>query len=965
MRTVLIAVVTTLLLQGLPARAQEAIVPVPPNLDRPVDFARDIFPILESKCLACHNEATAENDLILENVPAMLKGGASGEAVVPGKPDESLVYLLAARADEPVMPPLPNKAAAKALTPAEVGLLQKWIQEGAKGSTAPPASTTMNWQPIPETLTAVYSLALDKSARRVAAGRANRIELYDLPARELLTRLTDPALATLVREDGQPLYGSGVAHRDFVHSLAFSPDGNLLASGGYRVIKLWQRQQNVQQNQFATDAPVVAVAVSADATLAAASLENNQVRVWNLSNGQTVANLAGHSAKVNGVAFSPDAALLVTASDDKSLKVWNAASGAEVATLATPAEIKSVTFSADGKLIASGHADNQIRVWNVPQPATEEDQEAETPAEEAKKPVEPVRAITGHGGAVLALTANPAAANEIISGSQDGTVRIWNLADGKQLFSQGLGGPVESVAVSPDGSLVAGGGTNKLVRVWGRDNKQRAEIKGTPAEDAQVIALTDEQAVAKSQAALADAAFKAAEKDVTSREEAVKKAKEQKEAADKALAEAEKKRQEVEEKAKAAATELEAKPEDEGLKKKKADADTALTKATEERDKANDAVVSAERAVKLTEEALVNSKQRVEERKKQLEAAQAYQKEVDEQLAAAKKVQSEAPAPVHAIAFADDGRTLATAGDSGTIHLWHAESGQHLDTLAGHEQPVRGLAFGPAGTLISGSQASQVTVWDTRPTWKLLATLGAKADNPLDISESPIEDRVLCLDFSPDGRQIVSGGGEPSRGGELLVWDVEQRSLVREIEDAHSDSVFDVEFSRDGRFILSGAADKFVKAFDAASGEHIRSYEGHTSHVLGVAWKGDGSALATAGADNAIKIWNFETGEQQRTISSYSKQVTSIAYVGVTDNLISCGGDKSVRFHTAANGRNYRSFGGMQDFVYAATATRDESLVVAAGEDGVIRVWDGSNGRSIANFEPPATTDTTVSASGP
>ncbi|MEW4530175.1 c-type cytochrome domain-containing protein [Maioricimonas sp. JC845] len=966
MRTVLIAVVTALLLQGLPARAQEAITPVPPDLGRPVDFAKDIFPILESKCLACHNEATAENDLILENVPAMLKGGASGEALVPGKPDESLVYLLAARADEPVMPPLPNKAAAKPLTPAEVGLLQKWIEEGAKGSSAPPSTSTMNWQPLPETLTAVYSLALDDAARRVAAGRANRIELYDLPGKSLITRLTDPALATLVREDGQPLYGSGVAHRDFVHSLAFSPDGNLLASGGYRVIKLWQRQQNVQQNQLATDVPVVFATVSADATLAAASLDNNQVRVWNLSNGQAVADLAGHTAKVNGVAISPDAALLVTASDDKTLKVWDAASGAEVATLTTPAEVKSVTFSADGKLLASGHADNQIRVWNVPTaaaaPAVGND---ETKPNEEAKPVEPVRAITGHGGPVLALAANPAAANEIVSGSQDGTVRIWNLADGKQIFSQGLGGPVESVAISPDGSLIAGGGPNKLVRVWGRDNKLRAEIKGTPAEDAQVIALTDEQAVAKSQTALADAAFKAAEKDVTSREEAVKKAKEQKEAADKALAEAEKKRQDAEEKAKAAATELEAKPEDDGLKKKKSDADAALTKATEERDKAKDAVVSAERAVKLTEDALASSKQRVEERKKQLETAQAYQKEIDGQLAAAKKAQSEAPAPIHAIAFAADGKRLATAGDSGAIHLWHAESGQHLDTLTGHEQPVRSIAFGAAGTLVSAGQAKGVTVWDTRPSWKLVATLGGKADNPLDFSESPIEDRVLCLDFSPDGRQLVSGGGEPSRNGELLLWDVEQRTLARTFEDAHSDSVFDVEFSRDGTYVLSGGADKFVKVYNAASGEHVRSYEGHTSHVLGVAWKGDGSALASAGADNAIKVWNFETGEQQRTISSYSKQVTSIAYIGVGDNLVSCGGDKTVRFHTAANGRNYRNFGGMQDFVYAVAATRDESLVVAAGEDGVIRVWDGSNGKAIATFEPPATTDTTVSTSGP
>ena len=78
----------------------------------------------------------------------------------------------------------------------------------------------------------------------MAAGRANRIFIYDLAAQREVAQLTDPALLA-IQQNGAPVYGTGAAHRDFVHSLAFSPDGNLLASGDYRMVKLWERQRDV------------------------------------------------------------------------------------------------------------------------------------------------------------------------------------------------------------------------------------------------------------------------------------------------------------------------------------------------------------------------------------------------------------------------------------------------------------------------------------------------------------------------------------------------------------------------------------------------------------------------------------------------------------------------------------------------------------------------------------------------
>ncbi len=99
----------------------------------PVDFQRELLPVLQKKCLACHN-ATAGKRRSRAGIPAtILKGGNEGPSVVAGKPDESLVYLLASHQQEPVMPPEGNSANAQNMTPAELGLLKLWIEQGAKG----------------------------------------------------------------------------------------------------------------------------------------------------------------------------------------------------------------------------------------------------------------------------------------------------------------------------------------------------------------------------------------------------------------------------------------------------------------------------------------------------------------------------------------------------------------------------------------------------------------------------------------------------------------------------------------------------------------------------------------------------------------------------------------------------------------------------------------------------------------
>src|SRR5215510_3904529 len=200
-----------------------------------VDFEREILPIFRRNCLACHSATEAQSDLVLESPQSILKGGSEGPAVVAGKSVESRLILLASRQKEPFMPPPDNDVKAKPLTPQELGLIKLWIDQGAKGEVKA-ASAQIAWQPLPPGVNPIYAAAITPDGQYAAASRANQIFLYHVPSKRELGRLTDSSLL----ERGvykQP----GVADLDLVQSLKFSPDGMLLASGGFRTVKIWQK----------------------------------------------------------------------------------------------------------------------------------------------------------------------------------------------------------------------------------------------------------------------------------------------------------------------------------------------------------------------------------------------------------------------------------------------------------------------------------------------------------------------------------------------------------------------------------------------------------------------------------------------------------------------------------------------------------------------------------------------------
>ncbi|HUS36746.1 MAG TPA: c-type cytochrome domain-containing protein, partial [Verrucomicrobiae bacterium] len=312
---------------------------------KPIDFSAEIIPLFQKSCLACHNAKDAKGELVLETPTTILKGGETGPAVVPGKSAESLLLKVAAHQSKPLMPPKNNKADAKPLTPDELGLVKLWIDHGATGTVAvlPP----LRWQNLADSFKPILASAISPDGQFAACSRANQIDLYEIPTLQFAGSLADPTL--------------GAADRDVIESLAFSPDGQRLAAGAYRNVKIWKLQSPAPPKiEIPEAASARLTAVSTDAKQIALVTTNNEVRIFNTADTKLTREFPAETNQIKAIALNTTQLALVLG--QKQIQLRNLAD-TNVITFESPAEVLAIAFDPNNSLIESA-ADGIIRIWN-------------------------------------------------------------------------------------------------------------------------------------------------------------------------------------------------------------------------------------------------------------------------------------------------------------------------------------------------------------------------------------------------------------------------------------------------------------------------------------------------------------------------------------------------------------------------------------------------------------------------
>ncbi|PMB48502.1 hypothetical protein CEN39_22905 [Fischerella thermalis CCMEE 5201] len=585
-----------------------------------------------------------------------------------------------------------------------------------------------------ETFGGIMSVAFSPDGKLLAAGDSNG-EIH-------LWQVADGKQLLILR-----------GHANWVVSLAFSPDSRTLASGSSDcTVKLWdvitgQCLHSLQEHGN----EVWSVAFSPEGDKLVTGCDDHIIRLWSVRTGECLKIFQGHTNWVLSVTFSLDGQTLVSGSDDNTIRLWDVNSGECLKIFQGHSDgIRSISLSPDGQMLASSSDDQTIRLWNL---STGECQ----------------RTFRGHSNQILSVAFSPQG-DILASGSHDQTVRLWDVSTGEcQRIFQEHSNWVCSVAFSPEGDVLASGSRDQTVKLWHIPTSQCFKTFQGHTNQVLSVAFNPDGKI------LASGSHdqKVRLWDVCSGQT---------------------------------------------LKTLHGHSNRVYSIAFNSQGNILGSG-SGDKTVKLWD---VNTSQC-------LKTFQGHS------------------AAVWSVSFSPDAQTLVSGSEDQTVRLWNVRTGEILRTLQGHNAAVWSVAFSPQGTVVaSGSLDQTVRLWDAK-TGECLRTLEGHTSWAWAVAFSPdgellastSTDRTLrlwsvhtgeCLKvlqvdtgwllsvaFSSDNRMLATS----SQDHTIKLWDISTGECFKTLP-GHSAWIWSVAFCPDNQTLVSGSEDETIRLWNVKTGECLK-----------------------------------------------------------------------------------------------------------------------------------------------
>ncbi len=540
-------------------------------------------------------------------------------------------------------------------------------------------------------------------------------------------------------------------HTDFVRSIAFSPDGMMLASGSHdNTIRFWDTQSGhclkVLEGDFRE---VETVAFSTDGQILVSGSYDATVRLWQVSTVNCLQVLRGHTTPVKSVAVSPDGNLLASGSKDKTINFWDMHTGQLLHTVPTGCKVAAVAFHPNAQILASGDDDHEVKFWDV-------------------CTGQRIKTLEGHDSWVRDVVFSPDG-ERLVSASEDHTIKIWDVHTGQCLKTlRGHTDEVLTLDISPDGRILASGSQTQEIKLWSMQTGQCLKtLVGYQSWVTSVAIAPDDQSIV---AGYGDGqiriwAIGSGECVNTLSEHHLW----------------------VERVAISPDGRTIASSSSDGTVRLWDWATGQCFKVLQDHIRYTYAVAFSSTGIMATtgdndcSVRLWDGKTGV--CLNTLEGHQDY---------------------VGGVAFSPDGQIIASGSADDTVRLWNVETGECLHILTGHRIWVKAVAFSPDGQILA-THGNRLRLWNSN-TGKCLKTLEGHSG------------WIGSVVFSPDGQFLISGSEDHT----IRFWSVSTGQCINTLR-GHSNGVEAVVISSDGQILVSGSRDETIKIWDGLTGECLRT----------------------------------------------------------------------------------------------------------------------------------------------